>query len=98
MRVASIFLLVAVILAGLSVLFSLACLLTGKNFRLVQFILLALCFAACLVAMILLFVLGGDIKVEVAGNVITNGIVNVGAYLMTLFALIGAGSCLALRK
>ncbi|MGN0782136.1 MAG: hypothetical protein ACI4M1_03085 [Christensenellales bacterium] len=97
-RVASIFLLVAVILAGLSVLFSLACLLTGKNFRLVQFILLALCFAACLVAMILLFVLGGDIKVEVAGNVITNGIVNVGAYLMTLFALIGAGSCLALKK
>ena len=95
-KVASIFILVAIACAGLSVLFALACLLTGKNFRMVQFLLLAFCFVACLVAMIMLFVVGDDVRIDI-GN-LSKGIVNVGAYLMTVFSLIGACCCNEIKK
>lgn len=98
LTIASVLVLATICLAGISVLLALTGLLSRKNFRMIQFVVLALCFAAALAGMIMLFVAGENLKNQVAGEVITKGIVNVGAYLMTLFALAGAGTCLALKK
>lgn len=53
-KTAAIFILVAIIFAGLSALSALAGLFAGKSWRMVQFLLMAVCFVACLVAIILL--------------------------------------------
>lgn len=94
-KTAAIFILVAIIFAGLSALSALAGLFAGKSWRMVQFLLMAVCFVACLVAIILLFVAGGDLSSEFFN---TSATVNAGAYLMVLFSLLGAGSCIALKK
>ena len=85
-KTAAIFILIAIIFAGL---------FAGKSWRMVQFLLMAVCFVACLVAIILLFVAGGDLSSEFFN---TSATVNAGAYLMVLFSLLGAGSCIALKK
>ena len=92
-KTAAIFILVAIIFAGLSALSALAGLFAGKSWRMVQFLLMAVCFVACLVAIILLFVAGGDLSSEFFN---TSATVNAGAYLMVLFSLLGAGSCICL--
>ena len=94
-KTAAIFILIAIIFAGLSALSALAGLFAGKSWRMVQFLLMAVCFVACLVAIILLFVAGGDLSSEFFN---TSATVNAGAYLMVLFSLLGAGSCIALKK
>lgn len=94
-KTAAIFILIAIIFAGLSALSALAGLFAGKSWRMVQFLLMAVCFVACLVAIILLFVAGGDLSSEFFN---TSATVNAGAYLMVLFSLLGAGSCIALKN
>lgn len=97
-KTASIFLLATISLGGISVLLALVGLLMKRNFRIIQFAVMALCFVAAVVSLVLLFVAGGELTTKLGNTVLTKGIVQVGAYLMTLFALIGAGSCIALKK